>query len=121
MYSDTLLDHLANPRHYGPMKEPDAVGIAKSPRCGEELRIYIKVQDGVIADISFTSEGCGATLGSTSIAVEMMNGKPLNEALQVNARDIERACGGLPEDRIQCAILAQQGLRNAVRKLHEKP
>ena len=120
MYSDTLLDHLANPRHYGVMKDPDAVGIAKSPRCGEELRIYVKVEDNVIADISFTSEGCGATLGSTSIAVEMMKGKSLDEALQISARDIERACGGLPEDRIQCAVIAQEGLRAAVREYREK-
>lgn len=120
MYSDTLLNHLANPRHYGAMKDPDAVGVAKSPRCGEELRVYIKVEDSVIADISFTSEGCGATLGSSSIASEMMKGKSLDEAFQISARDIERACGGLPEEKIQCAILAQEALRAAVREYREK-
>jgi len=114
MYSDKLLDHLARPRNYGEMTDPDGVGVAFSAACGEELRLYIKVEGDTIADISFVSQGCGATLASTSIATEMMKGKPLDEALGVSTKQIESACGGLPEEKAYCAILAQEALRAAV-------
>ena len=119
MYSDILLDHLGNPRHYGEMKDPDGTGVVTAP-CGEELRLYIKVNDDRIADISFTSQGCGATLASTSIATEMMMGKGLSDAAGIGVKEIDRACGGLPEEKLYCAILAQDALRAAVRDYHEK-
>lgn len=120
MYSDKLLDHLARPRNYGEMTDPDGVGVASSTACGEELRMYIKVAGDAIADISFISQGCGATLASTSIATEMMKGESLDEAVEISTRQIEDACGGLPEDKAHCAILAQEALRAAVRDYRER-
>jgi len=120
MYSDKLLDHLARPRNYGEMEDPDGVGLACSSACGEELRMYIKVSGGKIADISFISHGCGATLASTSIATEMMKGKALEEAITIGTKQIESACGGLPEEKTYCAILAQEALRAAIRDYRDR-
>ena len=119
MYSDILLDHLANPRNYGEMKDPDGVGVVTAPACREELRLYIKVEDDRIVEISFISYGCGATLASTSIATELMKGKSLEEAAEITTKDIDRACGGLPEKKVYCAILAQDALRAAIHDYRE--
>ena len=120
MYSDFLLDHLANPRHYGQMKHPDGVGIATARKCGEELRLYIRVKEDRIADVSFISQGCGATLASTSVATEIVLGIRLDEALAIGTNEIDDACGGLPDEKAYCAILAQEALRAAVRDYRQR-
>ena len=120
MYSDKFLDHLAHPRNYGEMKDPDGVGIVSSSRCGEELRLYIRISGDRIGEISFVSQGCGATLASTSVATEMMKGKALDAAMEISARQIELACDGLPADKVYCAVLAQDALQAAVHDYRER-
>jgi len=114
MYGKVFIDHLDNPRNFGELKGADGIGIVESPRCGDLIRIFIKVQDDRIASIRFKSEGCGAAIASSSIATEMMTGKRLDEALAITGKQIANKLGGLPENRIHCAVLAQDALKIAV-------
>lgn len=114
MYRKVLIDHLDHPRNFGEFKEPDGLGIVESPHCGDLIRIFIKVEDDRITDIRFKSEGCGAAIASSSLATEMMKGKCLDDALAITGKQIATKLGGLPENKIHCAVLAQDALKIAV-------
>jgi nitrogen fixation NifU-like protein len=113
-YNETVIDHLKHPRNMGEMENPDGVGEAQNPVCGDTMRLFIKVEAGRIIDAKFLTFGCGAAIASSSIATEMIKGKKVEEALLISDRVIAEALGGLPPAKIHCSILAEKAIQAAV-------
>jgi len=113
-YNQTVIDHLKHPRNMGEMENPDGVGEAQNPVCGDTMRLFIKVEAGRIIDAKFLTFGCGAAIASSSISTEMMKGKAIEEALMISDQVIAKALGGLPPAKIHCSILAEKAIQAAV-------
>lgn len=113
-YNQTVIDHLKHPRNMGEMENPDGVGEAQNPVCGDTMRLFIKVEAGRIIDAKFLTFGCGAAIASSSMSTEMMKGKAIEEALMISDQAIAKALGGLPPAKIHCSILAEKAIQAAV-------
>ncbi len=113
-FSDTVLDHFMNPRNIGEMKDPDSIGIAGEPDCGDALTIYIKVKDDVITDISFLVFGCVAAIATSSITTELAKRRTLERAYEITEEDIVEALGGLPDHKLHCSVLGAEALKQAI-------
>lgn len=120
MYSDILIDHFSNPRNVGVMENPDGYGKLSSPVCGDLMEIYIKVEDGRIADIKYRTFGCAAAIASSSIASEMVKGQPLEVAAKLTDEEVAAALGGLPEAKMHCSNLAASALHLALEDYYQK-
>ncbi len=120
IYSPIVVDHFTHPRNLGEMANPDGVGEAKNPVCGDTMRLFIKVESGRIVDVSFLTFGCGAAIASSSLATEMIKGKTIEEALQIKDEDIINALGGLPEAKVHCSVLAEMAIHAAVEDYKKK-
>ncbi len=119
-YSQKLLEYFRNPKNQGPMENADAVAKAGSPACGDMITFYIKVEDEIIKDISFESYGCAANIGTASYLTEIVKGKNLKEAFEVNWKRLSDELGGLPKVKFHCGILATGALRRAIREYYSK-
>ena len=122
-YSDKVMDHFLNPRNVGEIKNPDGVGEVGNPRCGDIMKMYIKVKDDVITDVKFLTFGCGAAVATSSMITEMIKGKSLQEALDISNREVAEALDGLPPVKMHCSNLAEQAIKAAIedyRKKNEK-
>ena len=113
-YNPIVMDHFTHPRNMGEMDDPDGVGEATNPVCGDTLRLFIKVSDNRIVDVKFLTFGCGAAIASSSITTEMIKGKTLDEVLGISDQDVVDALGGLPPAKLHCSILAEKALNAAV-------
>jgi nitrogen fixation NifU-like protein len=114
VYTDQVMDHFMNPRNVGEIPNPDGVGQVGNPVCGDVMRIYLKVEDGRIADVKFKTFGCGAAIATSSMITELVKGKTLEEALEVSNRTVAEALGGLPPRKMHCSNLASDALLSAV-------
>ncbi len=114
MYTETVRDYFLNPRNVGSLDDADGIGEVGNAKCGDVMKISIKVEDDRIADVRFETFGCAAAIASSSIATEMIKGKTLDEALKVTNKDVLDALGGLPAEKIHCSLLAEEGIRAAV-------
>ena len=114
MYSELVMDHFSNPRNVGEIEDPDGVGQEGNPTCGDIMKIYIKVKDDRIADIKFKTFGCGAAIATGSMVTEMMMGKTLEEAMELNNQAVAEALGGLPPVKMHCSNLAADALHKAI-------
>lgn len=113
-YSDLVMDHFANPRNMGEMENPSCVGDVGNPACGDMMRLYLKIEDGVIVDARFKTFGCGAAIASSSILTEMLKGKRLDDAMRISNEAVAEALGGLPPAKIHCSVLAEDALKSAL-------
>jgi nitrogen fixation NifU-like protein len=113
-YNQVVMDHLMHPRNMGEMENPDGVGEAQNPVCGDTMRLFIKVETDRITDASFLTFGCGAAIASSSIATEMIKGKTIEDALMISDQVIAKALGGLPPAKVHCSILAEKAIHAAV-------
>jgi nitrogen fixation NifU-like protein len=113
-YSEKVIEHFQNPRNVGEMENPDGIGRAGSPVCGDTMELYIKVKDGIIVDAKFKTFGCGAAIASGSMATEMMKGKSIKEALKISNQSVAEALGGLPPPKVHCSILAEDAIKSAI-------
>jgi nitrogen fixation NifU-like protein len=120
LYDQIVMEHLKHPRNMGEMENPDGVGEAQNPVCGDTMRLFIKVEKDRIIDAKFLTFGCGAAIASSSLATEMIKGKTIEEALQISDEDIVKALGGLPPSKIHCSILAEMAIRAAVEDYRKK-
>jgi nitrogen fixation NifU-like protein len=120
MYSDKVMDHFQNPRNVGEMENPDGVGTAGNPVCGDIMKLYIKVDDGKITDAKFKTFGCGAAIATSSMVTEMVKGKTIEEALQISNKAVAEALDGLPPVKMHCSVLAEEALQGAVNDYKEK-
>ena len=119
-YSDLVMDHFANPRNVGELADANGIGEIGNPKCGDIMKMYIRVENGVIADIKFKTFGCGSAIATSSIATEMIMGKTIEEALQLSNKAVVEALGGLPAHKIHCSVLAEQAIKAALWNYYEK-
>ena len=120
LYSEKVMDHFENPRNVGKLADADGIGEVGNAKCGDIMRIYIKVKDGIIEDCKFNTFGCGSAIATSSMATEMIMGKPLEEALQLSNKAVVEALDGLPVQKIHCSVLAEEAVRAAIIDYYEK-
>lgn len=114
LYSETVMDHFRNPRNVGALENPDGVGEAGNPVCGDIMKIYLRVEDEVITDVKFETFGCGSAIASSSMATELIRGKPVSEALALTNKAVAEALGGLPAHKLHCSVLAEEAIKKAI-------
>ena len=119
-YSDLVMDHFANPRNVGELADANGIGEIGNPKCGDIMKMYIRVENGVIADIKFKTFGCGSAIATSSIATEMIMGKTIEEALQLSNKAVVEALGGLPAHKIHCSVLAEQAIKAAIADYYKR-
>ena len=120
LYSDKVMDHFQNPRNVGKLDDADGIGEVGNAKCGDIMRMYIKVKDGVITDCKFNTFGCGSAIATSSMATELIKGKPIEEALQLSNKAVVEALDGLPAPKIHCSVLAEEAVRAAVKDYYDK-
>ena len=120
LYSDKVMDHFQNPRNVGKLDDADGIGEVGNAKCGDIMRMYIKVKDGVITDCKFNTFGCGSAIATSSMATELIKGKPIEEALQLSNKAVVEALDGLPAHKIHCSVLAEEAVRAAVKDYYDK-
>ena len=120
LYSDKVMDHFQNPRNVGKIDDADGIGEVGNAKCGDIMRMYIKVKDGVITDCKFNTFGCGSAIATSSMATELIKGKPIEEALQLSNKAVVEALDGLPAHKIHCSVLAEEAVRAAVKDYYDK-
>lgn len=114
------MDHFENPRNVGVMEDADGIGEVGNPVCGDIMKMYIKVRDGIITDVKFKTYGCTSAVASSSMATEMIKGKSIDEALQLSNKAVTEALDGLPPQKIHCSVLAEEAVRAAVKDYYDK-
>ena len=119
-YNPLVMDHFTHPRNMGEMEDPDGVGEATNPVCGDTMRLFIKVADNRVVDVRFLTFGCGAAIASSSVTTEMIKGKTIDEVLGISDQDVIDALGGLPPTKLHCSILAEKALNAAVSDYRKK-
>ncbi|MCI7741768.1 MAG: Fe-S cluster assembly scaffold protein NifU [Clostridiales bacterium] len=120
LYSDKVMDHFQNPRNVGKLDDADGIGEVGNAKCGDIMRMYIKVKDGIITDCKFNTFGCGSAIATSSMATELIKGKPIEEALQLSNKAVVEALDGLPAHKIHCSVLAEEAVRAAVKDYYDK-
>ena len=119
-YSEKVMDHFANPRNVGELEDANGVGEIGNAKCGDIMKMYIKVEDGRIADVKFKTFGCGSAIATSSIATEMIKGKTIEEALQLSNKAVVEALDGLPAHKIHCSVLAEEGIKSALADYYKR-
>lgn len=114
LYSEKVFDHFSNPRNVGEIEDANGIGEVGNARCGDIMKMYLKIEDGIIKDVKFKTFGCGAAIATSSMATEMIKGKPLDEALKLTNQAVVEALDGLPAVKIHCSVLAEQAVKAAV-------
>ena len=120
LYSEKVMDHFRNPRNVGVIENADGVGEVGNPVCGDIMKIYLKIQDDTIADVKFETFGCGSAIASSSMATELIKGKPISDALQLTNKAVTQALGGLPAHKLHCSVLAEEAIKAALQNYYEK-
>ena len=115
LYTDQVMDHFMNPRNVGEIEDASGVGTVGNAKCGDIMRIYIKVENDVIVDVKFKTFGCGAAIATSSKATEMVMGKTIDEALKITNKMVMDELGGLPEVKVHCSVLAEEALHEAIK------
>ena len=114
MYSEKVMDHFTNPRNVGEIPDANGVGTVGNAKCGDIMRMFLKVENGIIEDVKFKTFGCGAAIATSSMATEMVKGKTLKEALELTNKAVAEALDGLPPVKMHCSLLAEEAIHAAV-------
>ena len=120
MYTEQVMDHFMNPRNVGEIENASGVGTVGNAKCGDIMRIYIKVENDVITDVSFKTFGCGAAIATSSKATELVKGKTIDEALQITNKMVMESLGGLPPVKVHCSVLAEEALHAAIKDYRDR-
>ncbi len=120
LYTDTVMDHFMHPRNVGEIPDADGVGQVGNAKCGDIMKMYLKIKDGVIEDVKFETFGCGSAIASSSMATEMIKGKTIDEALAVTNRQVVEALGGLPAHKLHCSVLAEESIKSAIKNYYAR-
>lgn len=120
LYSDKVMDHFQNPRNVGKIDDADGIGEVGNAKCGDIMRMYIKVEDGVIVDCKFNTFGCGSAIATSSMATELIKGKPVEEALELSNKAVVEALDGLPAYKLHCSVLAEEAVKAAVKDYYDR-
>ena len=120
LYSDKVLDHFSNPRNVGEIPDADGVGEVGNAKCGDIMKMYLKINGGIIEDVKFKTFGCGAAIATSSMATEMVKGHTIEEALSLTNKAVVEALDGLPTSKIHCSVLAEQAIKAALSDYYKK-
>ncbi|MDR1101787.1 MAG: Fe-S cluster assembly scaffold protein NifU [Clostridiales bacterium] len=120
LYSEKVIDHFSNPRNVGELENANAIGEVGNAKCGDIMKMYLDIKDGVINDVKFQTFGCGAAIATSSMATELIKGKTIKEALEVTNKTVIAALDGLPAVKIHCSVLAQEAIRAAIANYYEQ-
>ena len=120
IYSDKVMDHFQNPRNVGEIEDANGVGEVGNAKCGDIMKIYLKVEDNIIKDVKFKTFGCGSAIASSSMATEMIKGKTLDEAWELSNKAVAEALDGLPPVKMHCSVLAEEAIHKAINDYRAK-
>ena len=120
LYSDKVMDHFRNPRNVGRIENADGVGEVGNARCGDIMTIYLKIDNDIITDVKFETFGCGSAIASSSMATELIKGKPISEAVRLTNKAVAEALDGLPAHKMHCSVLAEEAIKAALKNYYEK-
>ena len=120
LYSEKVMDHFRNPRNVGVIENADGVGEVGNAKCGDIMKIYLKIDGDVITDVKFETFGCGSAIASSSMATELIKGKPISEAVKLTNKAVAEALDGLPAHKLHCSVLAEEAVKSAVQDYYEK-
>ena len=120
LYTETVMDHFTHPRNVGEIPDADGVGEVGNAKCGDIMKMYLKIKDNRIEDAKFETFGCGSAIASSSMATEMIKGKTIDEALAVTNRQVVDALGGLPAHKLHCSVLAEESIKAAVKNYYDR-
>ena len=120
LYSEKVMDHFRNPRNVGVIEDADGVGEAGNAVCGDIMKIYLKIEDSTVADVRFETFGCGSAIASSSMATELIKGRPLSEVLTLTNKAVAEALDGLPAHKLHCSVLAEEAIRAAVQDYYDR-
>lgn len=120
LYSERVMEHFRNPRNVGTIANADGIGEVGNAKCGDIMKIYLKIDDGVISDVKFETFGCASAIASSSMATELIKGKPLSQALSLTNKAVAQALDGLPAHKLHCSVLAEEAIKAAVRDYYDK-
>jgi nitrogen fixation NifU-like protein len=119
-YSEKVMDHFMHPRNVGEIPDASGIGTVGNPICGDVMKMFIKVENGIIVDAKFKTFGCGAAISTSSMVTEMVKGKTIEEALRISNKAVAEALGGLPPIKMHCSVLAEEALRSALADYYKK-
>lgn len=120
MYSEKVMDHFSNPRNVGEIENADGVGQVGNPKCGDIMKVYLKIENDVIVDVKFKTFGCGAAVATSSMATELIKGKTLEEASKITNKAVMEALDGLPPAKVHCSVLAEEAVAAAINDYRKK-
>ena len=120
LYSEVVMDHFTHPRNVGVIENADGVGEVGNAKCGDIMKIYLKIENDIIVDVKFETFGCGSAIASSSMATEMIKGKSIHDALELTNKAVTEALGGLPAHKVHCSVLAEEAIRNALKDYFDR-
>ena len=120
MYTDKVMEHFSSPRNVGELEDANGIGEVGNAKCGDIMKIFLNVKDGIIEDISFKTFGCGAAVATSSMATELVKGKTIEEALNITNKAVAEALDGLPPAKMHCSVLAEQAIKAAITDYYER-
>ena len=120
LYSEKVMDHFMHPRNVGTIDDADGVGEVGNAKCGDIMKIYLKIENDIIKDVKFETFGCGSAIASSSMATEMIKGKSIHEALELTNKAVAEALDGLPAHKMHCSVLAEEAIKNALKDYFDK-
>ena len=120
LYSEKVMDHFQHPRNVGVIENADGVGEVGNAKCGDIMKIYLKIENDIIKDVKFETFGCGSAIASSSMATEMIKGKSIYEAMELTNKAVAEALDGLPAHKLHCSVLAEEAIKNALKDYFDR-
>ena len=120
LYSEKVMDHLMHPRNVGVIEDADGIGEVGNAKCGDIMKIYLKIENDIIVDVKFETFGCGSAIASSSMATELIKGQSIHDAMKLTNQAVTEALDGLPPVKVHCSVLAEEAIKNAVRDYYDK-
>ena len=120
LYSEKVMDHFRHPRNVGSIENADGIGEVGNAKCGDIMKIYLKIDNDIVTDVKFETFGCGSAIASSSMATELIKGKPVSEVLQLTNKAVTEALDGLPAHKLHCSVLAEEAIQAAINDYYKK-
>ena len=120
LYSEKVMEHFRNPRNVGVIEDANGIGEVGNAKCGDIMKMYLKIEDGIVEDVKFETFGCGSAIASSSMATELIKGKPVTEAMKLTNKAVAEALDGLPAYKMHCSVLAEEAIRSALEDYEKK-
>ena len=120
LYSEVVMDHFMNPRNVGTIEDASGVGEVGNAKCGDIMKIYLKIENDIIVDVKFETFGCGSAIASSSMATEMIKGKSIQDAMELTNKAVCEALDGLPAQKVHCSVLAEEAIKSALKDYYDR-